>query len=155
MAAITICSDFRAPKKESLTLFPLFPHLFPMKWWDQIDKSHTTWPERLVLPPGSSHHVPCWVDRNFILPFLHPQTVESSSSLYSLTDLIRPVKKSCDFTCTIYPESGFYFSQPALLWPCPNTIIFFQATSSCWVLRLSHLLVYCHQTAGEGGNFSC
>ena len=22
--------------KQSLTLFPLFPHLFPMKWWDQI-----------------------------------------------------------------------------------------------------------------------
>ena len=28
MAAITICSDFGAPKN-SLTLFPLFPHLFP------------------------------------------------------------------------------------------------------------------------------
>ena len=24
------------PKKESLTLLPLFPHLFPMKWWDQM-----------------------------------------------------------------------------------------------------------------------
>ena len=24
------------PQKKSLTLFPLFPHLFPMKWWDQI-----------------------------------------------------------------------------------------------------------------------
>ena len=23
-------------KKYSLTLFPLFPHLFPMKWWDQM-----------------------------------------------------------------------------------------------------------------------
>ena len=23
-------------KKKSLTLFPLFPHLFPMKWWDQM-----------------------------------------------------------------------------------------------------------------------
>ena len=30
MAAITICSDFGA-QKNSLTLFPLFPHLFPMK----------------------------------------------------------------------------------------------------------------------------
>ena len=35
MAAITICSDFGAPSK-SLTLFPLFPHLFAMKWWDQM-----------------------------------------------------------------------------------------------------------------------
>ena len=33
MAAVTICSDFEA-QKNSLTLFPLFPHLFPMKWWD-------------------------------------------------------------------------------------------------------------------------
>ena len=24
------------PKKWSLTLFPLFPHLFPMKWWDRM-----------------------------------------------------------------------------------------------------------------------
>ena len=35
MAAVTICSDFGAPQN-SLTLFPLFPHLFPMKWWDQM-----------------------------------------------------------------------------------------------------------------------
>ena len=25
------------PPKISLTLFPLFPHLFPMKWWDQTN----------------------------------------------------------------------------------------------------------------------
>ena len=31
MAAVTICSEFGAPQKLSLTLFPLFPHLFPMK----------------------------------------------------------------------------------------------------------------------------
>ena len=34
MAAITICSDFGAQKNKAL--FPLFPHLFPMKWWDQM-----------------------------------------------------------------------------------------------------------------------
>ena len=31
MAAVTICSDFEAPKIKRLSLFPLFPHLFPMK----------------------------------------------------------------------------------------------------------------------------
>ena len=31
MAAVTICSDFGAPKIKSL-----FPHLFPMKWWEQM-----------------------------------------------------------------------------------------------------------------------
>ena len=35
MAAVTICSDFGAQKKIQ-PLFPLFPHLFAMKWWDQM-----------------------------------------------------------------------------------------------------------------------
>ena len=35
MAAVTRCSDFGAPKN-SLLLFALFPHLFAMKWWDQM-----------------------------------------------------------------------------------------------------------------------
>ena len=33
MPAVTICSDFRA-QENSLSLFPLFPYLFAMKWWD-------------------------------------------------------------------------------------------------------------------------
>ena len=36
MAAVTTCSDFWSPRKYSLSLFPLFPHLFAMKWWDQM-----------------------------------------------------------------------------------------------------------------------
>ena len=36
MAAVTTCSDFEAPKNKSLPLFPLFPHLFAMKWWDRM-----------------------------------------------------------------------------------------------------------------------
>ena len=38
MAAVTICSDFGDPpqKKLSLSLFPLFPHLFAMKRWDRM-----------------------------------------------------------------------------------------------------------------------
>ena len=36
MAAVTICSDFGAPAKKGLLLFPLFPHLFAMKWWDRM-----------------------------------------------------------------------------------------------------------------------
>ena len=27
---------FWSPEKKNLTLFPHFPHLFPMKWWDQM-----------------------------------------------------------------------------------------------------------------------
>ena len=33
MAEVTICGDFGA-QENSLSLFPLFPHLFAMKWWD-------------------------------------------------------------------------------------------------------------------------
>ena len=37
MAAVTICSYFGPPPpQKNLTLFPLFPHLFAMKWWDQM-----------------------------------------------------------------------------------------------------------------------
>ena len=36
MAAITIYSDFGAPKNKVWHCFPLFPHLFAMKWWDQM-----------------------------------------------------------------------------------------------------------------------
>ena len=36
MAAVTICSDFGAQKNKSLSLLPLFPHLFAMKWWDRM-----------------------------------------------------------------------------------------------------------------------
>ena len=33
MAAVTVHSDFGA-QENSLSLFPVFPHLFAMKWWD-------------------------------------------------------------------------------------------------------------------------
>jgi len=39
MAAVTICSDFGAPQN-SLSLFPLFSHLFVMKWWDWMPWSY-------------------------------------------------------------------------------------------------------------------
>ena len=48
MAAVTICSDFWSPKKQSLSLFPLFPHLFVMKWWDWI-QLFGPYPEALWL----------------------------------------------------------------------------------------------------------
>ena len=33
--SVDICSDFGTPQN-SQPLFPLFPHLFPMKLWDQM-----------------------------------------------------------------------------------------------------------------------
>ena len=36
MAAVTKCSDFGAPEIKSLSLSIFFPHLFPIKCWDQM-----------------------------------------------------------------------------------------------------------------------
>ena len=40
MAAFTICSDFGTQEKNSLSLFPFFPHLFATKWWDWSHDLH-------------------------------------------------------------------------------------------------------------------
>ena len=42
MAAVTICSDFGAPKNIVWHCFQ-FPHLFPMKWWDQMPSFSKCW----------------------------------------------------------------------------------------------------------------
>ena len=34
MAKVSVHRDFGAQEKKNLSLFPLFPHLFAMKWWD-------------------------------------------------------------------------------------------------------------------------
>ena len=57
MTAVTNCSDFGAPApkqnktKQNLSLFPLFPDLFAMKWWDQgchvLLQGHSMWNARL------------------------------------------------------------------------------------------------------------
>ena len=65
MAAVTICSDFGAPPQNSLTLFPLFPHLFPMKWWDQMPWS--SFSECWAL--SQLFHSPLSLSRSFLVPF--------------------------------------------------------------------------------------
>ena len=42
MVEVTICSDFGV-QENSLSLFPLFPHLFAMKWWDRMPPSLFFW----------------------------------------------------------------------------------------------------------------
>ena len=49
MSAITICSVFRA-LENSLSLFPLFPHLFAMKWWMVL--ASLSGPDNSLLPCG-------------------------------------------------------------------------------------------------------
>ena len=40
MATVTICSDFGAQGNKNLPSFPLFTHLYAMKWWDQCHDLH-------------------------------------------------------------------------------------------------------------------
>ena len=56
MAAVTIWSDFWSPQNISLSLFPLFPHLFAMKWWDQMPWSQFS---------------ECWVLSHFSILLFH------------------------------------------------------------------------------------
>ena len=56
MAAVTICSDFRAPKDKILTVFPLFPHLFLTKhlhYFANRDPSSQSY-------GSSSNHIGMW-----------------------------------------------------------------------------------------------
>ena len=70
MAAVTIFSDFGA-QENSLSLFPLFPHLFVMKWWDQM-------PWSLFFE--------CWVSSQFfsLFSFTFNKRLFSSSSFSAL-----------------------------------------------------------------------
>ena len=66
MAAVTICSDFGA-QENSLSLFPLFPHLFAMKWWDQMPWS-VFW--MLSFKPPFSLSSFTFINRLFSFPTL-------------------------------------------------------------------------------------
>ena len=52
MAAITISCDFGA-QEDSLSVFPLFPHLFAMKWWGRNPWSSFSecWVLSQLFPP--------------------------------------------------------------------------------------------------------
>ena len=55
MAAVTVCSDFGAQENKVLSLFPLLPHLFAMKWWDWMPWSSffECWVLRQLFPLSS------------------------------------------------------------------------------------------------------
>ena len=65
MAAITICSDFGAQKNKVWHCFHCFPHLFPMKWWDQMPWSSSSkcWALSLLF-----HSLLSLSSRGFLVP---------------------------------------------------------------------------------------
>ena len=66
------------PKKISLSLFPLFPHLFPMMWWNQMPWS--SFSEWWVL--SQPFHSPLSLSsRGYLVPLLSAIRVVSSAYL--------------------------------------------------------------------------
>ena len=84
MAAVTICSDFGAPPpKKKIWQFPLFTHLFPMKWWDQVPWS--SFSECWVL--SQLFHSPPFHREAllFLFPFCHKGGVTCISKVIDIS----------------------------------------------------------------------
>ena len=81
MAAVTMCSDFGA-QENSQPLFPLFPYLFSMKWWDQITMIIVFW--ILSFKPTFSLSSFTFIKRLFSSSWLSAIRVVSSAYLILL-----------------------------------------------------------------------
>ena len=109
MAAVTICSDFGAQTNKSLTLFP---HLFPMKWWDQMPWSsfseccvqlfETPWTVAYQAPPPMEFSRPeYWSGLSFPSPRDFPTQrsnlglLHCRQTLYHLSHLATPWTMVC------------------------------------------------------------
>ena len=53
----SLSTEILEPRKKKLSLFPLLPHLFAMKWWGQMPWSLSFW--MLSFKPASSKDC-CW-----------------------------------------------------------------------------------------------
>ena len=74
MGAVTICSDFGAQKNKLWQ----FPHLFAMKWWDQMPWS--SFSECWAL--GQLFHFPLWLSSRVSLVLLLVSAIRMVSSAY-------------------------------------------------------------------------
>ena len=90
MAPVTICSDFGAPKNR-LPLFPQFPHLFAMKWWDAMIL--VFW--MLSLKPTFSLSSFTFIKRLFSSSSLSAMGVVSSAYLRLLIFLLAILIPAC------------------------------------------------------------
>ena len=93
MAAIIICSDFGAPQKQSLTLLPLFPHLFAMKWWNRMPMILVFW--MLSFKPTFSLSSFIFIKKLFSSSSLSAIRVVSSACLRLLIFLLTILISAC------------------------------------------------------------
>ena len=121
MAAVTICSDF-GTQENSLSLFPLFLHLFAMKWWDRMLWS--LFFEYLSFKPAFSLSFFSFIKRLFTSSLLFAIRVVSSAYLRLLMFLgIR--------RCIYIPGGLFCFLSKILSVQCTSPF------SCCWGLSAS------------------
>ena len=100
------------PQKWSLTLFPLFPHLFPMKWWDQMPWS--SFSECWAL--SQLFHSPLHFNHLVLIKIASCVLSRSYSILYSyisvrlLKNLTKHHRMSLYFYCFLYLPLSIYIS---------------------------------------------
>ena len=91
MAAVTICSDF-GTQENSLSLFPFFPHLFAVKWWDW---SHDLRFLNVEFKPAFSFSSFTFIKRLFSSSLLSAIKVMSSAYLRLLAFLLETLIPAC------------------------------------------------------------
>ena len=109
MAAVTIRSDFGAQENKVCRCFPLFPHLFAMKWWSWIPWSFFEY----------------WVLSQFFHSLLSP------SSRVSLV-LLSFMPQGC---CYLHIRGYWYFLPAILILACASSSLAFLIMYSAYKLK--------------------
>ena len=110
-------------KKKSLSLFPLFPHLFAMKWWDQMPWSFFCeyWVWRQLFSLSSSF---TFIKRIFSSSSLSAIRVVSSAYLtwlMFLPAILIPTCTSCSPTfCVLYSACKWNKQGDSISYSKPN-----------------------------------
>ena len=149
MTVVTICYNFGAPQN-SLSLFPLFLHLFAMKWWDQMP-----WSLFLNVKPTFSLSSFTFIKRLFSSSSLSAIKVVSSAYLRSLMFLLAILIPACDspslifcVMCSAYKLSKQGNNIQPLCTPFPfYTNLLFHVCFKCCFLT-------CIQVSQEAGKFT-
>ena len=122
MAAVTIHSDFGAQEEKNLSLLPLFPLLFAMKWWDWMPWSWFVFFLMLSFKPAFSLSFFALIKRLFSSSSLSVIRVVSSAYLrllFLLTILI-PVCNSSSLAFHMMYSSYKLNKQSDNIQPCPT-----------------------------------
>ena len=141
---------FWSPKKQSLTLFPLFPHLFAMKWWDQMPWSsfysflfnHKLVYSGYILVQAAIKKLTEWLNRNLSLTVLKAEKFNIKMLINWVPSLQMDIFLSCPHISEVSEDSSLIsHHQSSISWPdyipkspSPNiiTLGIKDSTYECW-----------------------